>query len=489
VAAIGLSVLSAHWLFGAAPGVNLVLCFGAVGGATIAFSGGRASPRRLVGALALLALALLPVLVAGALLSFTATFIIAALSALLAAGRLPSTIGGGAFAFANFTVTGPFRALFRLARARISSPRPLTGGRLKRWRVAACLGVVFVLLLREANPVIEDWLAVLSLERLFNALDDDVICRALLAIFLFPPILSALAPPAPLNRAKTGDADGADPNVAPKAATGDLIDPQSTFNAILLFNGIFAVHTGLDLWLLWGGGALPEGVTYADYAHRGAYPLIATALLSAAFVVFALPPGSAAERDGATRRLVYLWLAQNGLLVASSILRLDLYIDVYGLTILRAAALIWMALVATGLGLIVARLALQRSNAWLIAVNAAAAAATLYACCFVNFTALTAAHNVVAARASDGPPLDIAYLRRLGPHALPAIDVALADWGGERRSDSAAMHDLSRWRDYEAAAYRARMRDWRSWTFRSAALFSYLDANAAAPHNPVEVAP
>ena len=62
------------------------------------------------------------------------------------------------------------------------------------------------------------------------------------------------------------------------------------------------------------------------------------------------------------RPLVYLWVGQNVLLVASSILRLDLYVDIYMLTYCRIAAFIWMGLVALGLILIVARIVLNRSK-------------------------------------------------------------------------------------------------------------------------------
>ena len=45
-----------------------------------------------------------------------------------------------------------------------------------------------------------------------------------------------------------------------------------------VFNALFAVQSVSDLAYLWGGMRLPEGLSYADYAHRGAYPLIVTAL-------------------------------------------------------------------------------------------------------------------------------------------------------------------------------------------------------------------
>ena len=141
---------------------------------------------------------------------------------------------------------------------------------------------------------------------------------------------------------------------------------------------------------LWGNATLPADISYASYAHRGAYPLIVTALLAAGFVLAAMRPGGPAEQSRVIRPLVYLWVAQNVLLVLSSILRLDLYVQIYLLTWWRVAAFIWMVLVALGLVLIVARIALNRSNDWLIRANLITLTATLYICSLVNFAAVIA---------------------------------------------------------------------------------------------------
>ena len=147
---------------------------------------------------------------------------------------------------------------------------------------------------------------------------------------------------------------------------------------------------------LWGNAALPADITYAAYAHRGAYPLIVTALLAAGFVLIAMKPGGPAERSPVIRPLVYLWVAQNVMLVISSILRLDLYVQIYLLTYWRIAAFVWMLLVAIGLVLIVARIALRRSDEWLIRANLITLTGTLYICSLVNFAAIIADYNVSA---------------------------------------------------------------------------------------------
>ena len=123
----------------------------------------------------------------------------------------------------------------------------------------------------------------------------------------------------------------------------------------------------LDLVYLWGGVALPDGMTYAGYAHRGAYPLIATALLAAGFVLVAMRPGGPAERSPMIRTLVFLWVAQNVMLVMSSMLRLELYVEIYSADAVARRRRLWMVLVAAGLVLILRAFAFNRSNAWLIA--------------------------------------------------------------------------------------------------------------------------
>ena len=62
-------------------------------------------------------------------------------------------------------------------------------------------------------------------------------------------------------------------------------------HCLAVFNIIFALQTLLDVIYLCGGAALPRGLTYASYAHRGSYPLIAAALLAAAFVIVTFRPG------------------------------------------------------------------------------------------------------------------------------------------------------------------------------------------------------
>ena len=221
---------------------------------------------------------------------------------------------------------------------------------------------------------------------------------------------------------------------------------------------------------LWGNAALPADITYAAYAHRGAYPLIVTALLAAGFVLIAMKPGGPAEQSKVIRPLVYLWVAQNVMLVVSSILRLDLYVQIYLLTYWRIAAFIWMLLVAIGLVLIVARIALRRSDEWLIRANLITLTGTLYICSLVNFAAIIADYNVTHSREASGKgvSIDMHYLSLLGPQALPALDRAFQLRGVDT---SLVSH-----RNCLVERLRQDMASWRAWSFRNWRLQRYIAA-------------
>src|SRR5262249_9404794 len=147
--------------------------------------------------------------------------------------------------------------------------------------------------------------------------------------------------------------------------------------------------------------------------------------MAGGFVLAAMQPGSSVARSSLIRALVFLWIGQNVLLVLSSILRLDLYVEVYSLTELRCAAFVWMLLVAAGLVLIVVRIVLDHTNRWLVWANATVLALALYARGLGDLSGAIADFNVMHSRqvTGTGQPVDVAYLCGLGPAALPALDL------------------------------------------------------------------
>jgi hypothetical protein len=262
------------------------------------------------------------------------------------------------------------------------------------------------------------------------------------------------------------------PTVATEASEFDyLLGAQAMTRSLILFNALFALQTTLDLTYLWGGATLPDGMSYAEYAHRGAYPLIVTALLAAGFVLVAMRPSGPAENSRLIRPLVLIFVAQNVLLVISSIFRLDLYIAAYSLTYWRLAGFIWMGLVAAGLLLILIQIIQRKPNSWLITANAISLALALYACCFINAPWLVATYNVEHSRevSGAGPNLDWRYLRCLGPQALPVVE---RHWEKLRASWIPELQCCTNTRESFVSS-----KNWRDWSFRAWRLDQYFANN------------
>ncbi|WP_415919348.1 DUF4153 domain-containing protein [Tateyamaria sp. SN6-1] len=226
-----------------------------------------------------------------------------------------------------------------------------------------------------------------------------------------------------------------------------LVNATSVARSLVAFNALFAVQTGLDVLFLYGDVSLPEGISPAAYAHRGAYPLLATALLAGMFAVLARPHLGTRPL---VRMLMMVWLAQTVLLVFASVWRLDLYVEAFGLTRLRLAAYVWMAVVAIGLGITAQQIWQDRPATWMLLRSAALGAVVLYACAFVNFDGTVTRYNL-----THDVPEDRDMLCQLSEGAMPAIEA----FSGQRTAT------------YCASSYFKptlfHPTDWREWGFRN----------------------
>ncbi|WP_168733068.1 DUF4153 domain-containing protein [Aliigemmobacter aestuarii] len=425
--------------------------------------------RRLILAWAILTLAALPVAVALTPLSITIA-IIGALAACASICDTESPLKGSLLrGILRLAASVPVRGASDLVSAmtRQDQAKGSLGQSARRaggaWAMPLVAGGGFVLLLASANPILGQWI-----EALVPAPSDPerILRRAgfwLIASALIWPLVAALS---------SGRLPALHPELAsalrlvrPEEAAGEAagigasdfgFNPVSIGNALILFNALFAVQTALDLTYLWGGADLPDGMTYAGYAHRGAYPLVATALLAGAFALISRP---FTDRSPLLRPLLILWVAQNVLLVVSALLRLDLYVTAYGLTHLRLAAGIWMALVAGGLCLTLWQIAGRHGNRWLLLRVIVMAGAVLYGCAFVNAPGIVAKVNI--GRAEAGMRVDRAYVCALGPMA--AAEIAAHD----RRALQPFCIGLARPPVPEIDG-------WRDWGLRKALIRRYL---------------
>lgn len=466
------------------PGLSLFLFFALLAAGVIFLHGHKAPPLRLAALVAIAVLSMLPLVEAGSPWAVLAAQAGLGLLALGLTGLLPR-FEDWAGAFFRFGLLAPVRfigdALMAIANGRGIG----TGGRFMRgalvWLVPAICALVFVALFTAANPVFEIAVRTIRIDEVLKLLDPGRM--------IFWGVLAALSWPflAPRLLGWTTARPMQGP-VLPRAESV-VFGSAAILNSLILFNALFAVQTVLDLVYLWGGVRLPDEMTYAQYAHRGAYPLIATALLAGAFVLAAMRKDGPGVRSPLIRGLVYLWVAQNIWLVISSLLRLKLYVEQYQLSEMRIAAGIWMILVALGLVLIVAKIALDRSNRWLVMSNLLALTITFWAVSWLDLPAIISRYNVQHSSevTGQGVPVDLYYLLELGPGTVPALDEFIVTAKGaspERLRDARLLrNDLaSRLLDVSPDGQAAlRPLDWRSWSWREARLRDYLQTRMFAP--------
>jgi hypothetical protein len=336
------------------------------------------------------------------------------------------------------------------------------------WFFPLIAGLLFLVLFSFANPIIESWLrtAFTKVLTVFDWLPQYLGPGRVLLWMLVAGISYGL-----LRYRLRYHLLGHGP-IRPPAAQRSISEwwfngPQMIVRCLIVFNAVFALETLLDILYLFGGKHLPESMDYRAYAHRGAYPLIFTALVAGLFVLWAFRIGGPAHRSAWCRRLVYLWLAQNLFLLFSTFWRIWLYVEACLLTRWRIAAMIWVGLVMLGFVWIVIKIMRSKSNSWLWMANALTLSAVVYACAFINFDRLIAEYDVPRLRAyhqlpdSDPELIELPYLISLGPDALPALkrlqqrdrwpgDVALLN-AEIPRLEEELRHDLA---------------DWRGWTLR-----------------------
>lgn len=380
-------------------------------------------------------------------------------------------------AFTRFGVLAPVRLIgdsFRMI-GEVGTQR--LGSRFLRaaavWLVPIVFAAVFVLLFSAANPLVEMGLRAIRLDQLVELLNPvRIFIWGFVAMAAWPFLMPKL-----LNWVPSLQMQGA---TLPKAESL-LFGGDAIRNSLIVFNAMFAVQTVMDLLFLWGGVRLPDGMSHAEYAHRGAYPLIVTAILAGAFVLAAMRRNGPGETSALIRNLVYLWIAQNIWLVISSLLRLKLYVEEFHLSEMRVAAGVWMILVAVGLALIIARIALGKSNKWLVMCNLAALSVTFWAAAIIDVRSTIAFYNVRHAYevTGHGAPLDLYYVNDLGPAAVPAIDEFLAT------AKFAAPETLKTFRiardELASRVTSGQPSGWQEWTWRQDRLRNYLTLNPSSP--------
>ena len=240
---------------------------------------------------------------------------------------------------------------------------------------------------------------------------------------------------------------------------------------------LFLAFVAVQFRYFFGGADLvgaTAGLSYADYARRGFFELVAVSAL-----VLPLLLGIGALRreepnvERAYRVLSGALLSLLAVIMYSAFARMRLYQDAYGLTTDRlyaTAFIIWLAIVFAWFARTVLRGRPRR-----FAIGALMSAWGVLACVNVLDPAAFVARTNIA-RAQRGHSVDLLYLRRLGADAVPLVADYLARGDAVAHTIADTTAGNSEGHDYRCDLARDLIRswgplassDWRSWTLARA---------------------
>lgn len=223
--------------------------------------------------------------------------------------------------------------------------------------------------------------------------------------------------------------------------------------ALTLVNLLFLVFIAVQVRYLFGGAQVvlesPFHISFAEYARRGFFELVAVAALVLVVLLWA---EGAAQRTTRTQR-VALWVASGTQVVltqviaGSAVQRMRIYQEAMGLSELRVYTMAFMVWTVVLLLWFCATVLRQRRD-WFAMGAFVSGLATIALLNAINPDALIARANI------GRPRFDVRYHTRLSGDAVPELIRGLDQLApGDRASVAAAL--LKRWTRAD--------RDWRSW--------------------------
>lgn len=201
------------------------------------------------------------------------------------------------------------------------------------------------------------------------------------------------------------------------------LSPGEWMTALVMLDALFASFVLLQLTVLFGGRTQvleTAGLTYAEYARRGFFQLVAVAFLTLAVIAAAVRFGDTDEgRQRSSMKLLLGGLCALTLVIlASAMKRMNLYEEVYGFTRLRLlvdTTILWLG----GMfGLLLAAGWFWKA-AWVPRATVALTAAAVLGLNVVNPDATIAERNI--GRFEQTGNLDADYLSSLSVDAVPAL--------------------------------------------------------------------
>lgn len=189
-----------------------------------------------------------------------------------------------------------------------------------------------------------------------------------------------------------------------------------SLNALLLFLNI------MDISYVWFNFKW-EGQYLKDFVHQGTYLLLVSILVSMILVLYFFRKNlNFYHKNALLKRLSYIWIFQNAILVVSVGIRNWYYIQYYALAYKRIAIVFFLLLCLFALFTVFLKISKVRSAYFMVRTNANALLIVLVISSAFNWDRIIAQYNFSKSNSSF---VHLNYLATLADSALPYLDQPL----------------------------------------------------------------
>lgn len=187
----------------------------------------------------------------------------------------------------------------------------------------------------------------------------------------------------------------------------------------ILLNLMLVILNLGDIQTLYFNGGLPKNVSHSDFVHHGVGIIIFSIVIATSLIMYLFRKEfSAVKTNKALMAFVYLWIAQNVLMLSSTAIRNQIYIHDFNFTYKRIGVYVWLALAVIGLCILFWKIWQKRTNWYLIRTNVAVWFSVLVISGCVNWDKLITNYNIQNKALKD---VDFYYLFSLSDTNIPEL--------------------------------------------------------------------
>lgn len=244
----------------------------------------------------------------------------------------------------------------------------------------------------------------------------------------------------------------------------------------ILLNLMLVVLNMGDIQTLYFNGGLPKNISHSDFVHNGVGIIILSIIIATSLIMYLFRKEfPMLKTNKALMAFVYVWIAQNVLMLSSTAIRNQIYIHDFNFTYKRIGVYVWLVLAVIGLCILFWKIWQKRSNWYLIRTNVAVWFSVLVISGCINWDKLITNYNIGNKPLKD---VDFYYLFSLSDANIPELMAITKRPEFEQLNSNLKNFTHDRYRNYYTQNYRHLLTvklnhyledytsDWRSFDLR-----------------------